>query len=305
MISEPTVLVLGAGASAPYGLPCSPDLKKRLIYMLDPQYGWHRALKSIGHSDAEIQSFREAFRHSSRPTIDAFLEHTPSQVELGKHCLALALSDMEIESALDPEEDDWYQLLFNAMASGVPFDSFGANRVSVVTFNYDRSLEQRLFRSLLNAYENVSEKRVADTLMKIPIVHVYGQLGLLPWQGDRARPYAPITAAAEVLLAAEGIRVISETPDAGAGFEAARKILADAQDGRVVFLGFGFDQDNFDRLQLKSTTHHAQYLACGYRIPLARQLKIGHWFPQMVSFGGRAEAQDWKCRQFLEEMDVF
>ena len=56
------------------------------------------------------------------------------------------------------------------------FEEFGNNKLSIVTFNYDRSLEHYLLNSLMTLHGKTRDE-CAQALKKIPIVHVYGQLG--------------------------------------------------------------------------------------------------------------------------------
>jgi hypothetical protein len=54
--------------------------------------------------------------------------------------------------------------------------AFEDNKLSVITFNNDRSLEAFLFLSLQNLY-GFDVKTALERLDKIPIVHLYGSLG--------------------------------------------------------------------------------------------------------------------------------
>lgn len=72
------------------------------------------------------------------------------------------------------------QNLFNSLNR--PFQEFGENPVSFIRFNYDISVEYYLFNCLKNSYRQTDDEG-AKQLRKIPIVHVHGNLGALPWQG--------------------------------------------------------------------------------------------------------------------------
>jgi hypothetical protein len=54
-------------------------------------------------------------------------------------------------------------------------------------------------------------------LDRIPIIHLHGQLGQLPWQGDKGRPfYHGIEATDDLLPAIQGIKIIHEDITDGA-----------------------------------------------------------------------------------------
>jgi hypothetical protein len=79
------------------------------------------------------------------------------------------------------------ELMNKLFANGI--DGLDDNRLSIVSFNYDRSLEHCLFESAKNRYcinhvgvDEAKEQRCKEKIGAIPIVHVYGSLGRLPWQ---------------------------------------------------------------------------------------------------------------------------
>src|SRR5205814_6081210 len=84
---------------------------------------------------------------------------------------------------------DWYQYLFGKLNAS--FEEFGQNKLSVVTFNYDRSLEHFLLTTLQYSHGKTFDQ-CADLLMaNIPIVHVYGQLSERRYPHPEARQYSP------------------------------------------------------------------------------------------------------------------
>src|SRR5205814_8426766 len=66
MISVPTVLVLGAGASAPFGYPVGSALTERIKNELRPKQPGqlHHDLISAGFSDDLLLRFRDQLRYS-------------------------------------------------------------------------------------------------------------------------------------------------------------------------------------------------------------------------------------------------
>ena len=141
MITVPTVLVLGAGASVPYGFPSAADLKRIICDTFDIQTNLHAAQFLAERYDYEVAQFvlfREAFRKSGKTSVDEFLEHRKEFVDVGKLAIAYCLIPFENEEKLFDYDagrgGNWYEYLFNKL--NAPFEEFGRNRVSVVTFNY-------------------------------------------------------------------------------------------------------------------------------------------------------------------------
>ncbi len=253
MIETPTVFVLGAGSSIPYGFPSGRKLKEQVV---DANARIHRERDLIRDScfDTETHNwFCDALKTAKVLSVDAFLEHRPEFVEIGKAVIAYHLCSCENESSLFAPNigDDWHELLFQRMTSS--FEHFGKNRVSFITFNYDRSLEHVLFTALMNLYGKSCEE-VANQMRDIPIVHVHGQLGHLDWQNgaseENVRHYTPYNAWKYSSIAAKGIRIISEDISDTPQFRKAHELLSEAK--FIYFLGFGYATANMDRLRNRS-----------------------------------------------------
>jgi hypothetical protein len=200
--------------------------------------------------------FREAFRKSGHSSVDAFLEHRPEFVDVGKLAIAYCLIPYEAEEALFPSNGnrggDWYQYLSSKLNAS--FDDFGKNKLSVITFNYDRSLEHYLLTTLRNAHGR-DDDECADALRKIPIVHFYGQLSRHPYPSREARPYNPDVGTYKYVgYAARGIMLLHE---AKSEIEAARQMLKAAD--RICFLGFGYHPLNLKRLTLQDSSRRAVF----------------------------------------------
>ncbi|WP_172203715.1 hypothetical protein [Niveibacterium sp. COAC-50] len=200
----------------------------------------------------EVQDFVGAFRLSGRSSIDAFLANRPEFAEVGK--LAIAYLIMRSERAvcdwLDvATQDDLYGYLFDHLApSNQSWDELDFSWLSVVTFNYDRSLEQALLTKLMAAYGRTR----SDALKKleaIQIVHVYGNVGgASAWPMPGERGYGGSIIAEHVQAAARNLRVIPEVRhhQSSPEFMFARSLLTNAT--HIAFLGFAFDPLNVERL---------------------------------------------------------
>ncbi len=278
MIKRQTVFVLGDGASLPYGFPTGRGLKNTVLATMG---GWTQQLGELNFHHRQVGEFIRAFGESPHASVDLFVEHRPEDVELGKAAIAMALIPCEKPHNVFQTDlkDDWYQYIWEKTAT-VPFDQFGENKVSFVTFNYDRSLEH-FFRTALRRSYGKSLADADAVLKKIPIVHVHGRLGALDADG---RFFDHTVSTQDVRIAMDGIVIMGvDADDSSDAFKRAREELASAE--RIFFLGFGYHESNMNRLQV------ADY-----------QRKIGGG----TSLGlGRAERADiqaqWDVPMFIEE----
>lgn len=247
MITTPTVLVLGAGASRPYGFPLGGELNKEVQQLLDKvrSDGTHCLMMQVaplvGADRSLLMDFADALRDADRFSVDAFLEHRPEFVLAGKAAIAAALMPYE-DDRRNAIRGDWYQYLFNKMAA-TPED-FAQNKLSIVTFNYDRSLEFYFERVLRNSF-GLGDDEARELRKSVPIIHVHGQLGDLDANSDTHRPYGPDRDAASVVKASQSISIVHEEAPSER-IVAATQALEQAR--IVCFLGFGFHATNIRRL---------------------------------------------------------
>ena len=251
MITTPTVLVLGAGASYPYGFPTAKDLKQSICNTFSRE-GLPAIFRSEDCTFAPEQffEFREAFLKAGQPSVDAFLERRQNFLGVGKLAIAFCLMPFENEENLyhpNPHRGgDWYEYLSEKLNSS--FEEFGNNKLSIITFNYDRSLEHYLLNSLIHLHGKTHDE-CAEALDKIPIFHVYGQLGETPYPKKGSQQYRPDQQNhfRYVETAADGIKLYHE--EAEAASRRARELLGGAK--RICFLGFSYNPFNVARLKAR------------------------------------------------------
>lgn len=281
MIKRRTVLILGAGASVPYGFPVGRQLLFKVVKGLTPaKQPIFQNLTSCGFEQSRMSEFRDQLQRSQQPSVDAFLEHRNEFLDVGKAAIAAALIPYEEEGNLLPAaEQRWYEYLFEHMRAKP--EHFRGNRLSIVTFNYDRSFEWFLFLALKNSY-GLNDGDTVSLLSRIPIIHVHGQLGGMPWDA-LGRPYEPALTPETVQQAAADIRIIHESPEVDPEFGKARDLLSAAQ--RICFLGFGYHEENIRRLQLNDLEGSVELLGSAYDMRQAEQDRVKKIIRRRIKLG--------------------
>ena len=269
MINKNTVLVLGAGASMPYGFPSGEGLMQEILEEIRPNFGKElfRVLLGFGFKPDDIDDFYTGLKHARKFSVDEFLERQPKFMKIGKMAITLTLSTYEKKDELfeQKSDKDWYRYLWVKL-SDTSFENFDKNQLSIITFNYDRSIEHFLFTTMRALYRR-SEQDCAKKLKKIPIIHVHGRLGALPWQGKNGRSYQPSIALDEVGNISNQIKVMKEQDDSPREFEEAHKILSSSK--KICFLGFGYNPVNIRRLKIKEIS------SSPYRVVYGTSLNFG------------------------------
>ena len=220
MVETPTTLILGAGASMDYGFPSGQQLLHSIRNLTTEQRGQLsdiiQGLWELMPDEAEqaVAQFVESLNLADTPSIHDFLMqrltiNNPQRiVNLARLAVAQQLIVHQQKSNLYPERS-WYRLLIEKLTEGnfVP----RKNRLSVVTFNYDLSLEQYLFDAFRSRYD-LSDESARGYVSWIPIVHIFGSLGPLPWQAPDVRetlPYRNRASDQAIVRAAQGITVLA------------------------------------------------------------------------------------------------
>ncbi|MFC1805791.1 SIR2 family protein [Planctomycetota bacterium] len=265
-------LVLGAGSSHHFGFPLGEELvtliRRRAADIL-PRLAKG---KEVAYGPDQLRERAQDFAKKLGPakSIDVFLGLNPTFWDDGKKTIAGILLELEDERKLfDLGEidkklyDPWYKEFWDWLLRRDLRD-FGSETLSIITFNYDRSLEHYLHSAARRMLEE-TEHDPTELLRKLRIVHVHGQLGPLqlrqyevgvPYGGDQSKgtPTVPC-----ILRAAEDIEIISEAEDDSTEFLEAREYLAEAD--TIILLGFGFHPDNLRRLFKDYRRPHSLTLA--------------------------------------------
>jgi hypothetical protein len=240
-----------------------------------------RARWDNARTDCERLSKR--LRAANPLVIDYFLGHNPTLQTIGKFLICWVIMareeahlrggnpnrTIEQDGANDREsfriKDDWCRFVTAKLMQGcAEAANLVENRVNFVTFNYDMSLENALYEGLL-ANDRFEEQTVLDFLADRRVIHCYGKIRKTPkprvishrlerkhffqqLDDERLEDDRRILMD-EVLKASELLGTIdpedkSDRPE----IEQARKVINDAK--IVYILGYGFDENNSDRLNL-------------------------------------------------------
>ncbi len=291
MINAPTLLVLGAGASIPFGFPSGLELLSLICQKLGSTSGRELFLR-LGFGVKELDKFRDALLFSGKTSVDGFLEYRIEFIEIGKIAIAAELIPRESEVRLfhrDHKYRNWYVYLFEKMSCS--FDEFHSNKLSVITYNYDRSLEHFLLTSVMNSFAQTWEEST-EKLKRIAIVHLHGRLGFLPWQKDTGRRYVGQFSDSDLYGAANNIKIISEQKDIvnDDDFQQAHKLLEEAE--VVYFLGFGYNEINVERLRIDSYPEGKLFGTCYGLGEAERQQIMTHW-PNVKLAGASLDVLDF------------
>jgi len=277
MINKQTVLILGAGASMSFGFPSGRELKNNIItqFMASPNAQFHDILIDSNQdiTGEKIKEFGNALLESGQPSVDRFLEKRPKFMTVGKATIALELIKCEVKARLFNTEPNqhWYEYLFNKLGNNL--DDFDNNKLDIITFNYDRSLEYYLTTALANAY-GIELDEAHTTLKTMAIIHVHGKLGNIHFgkPSYQARAYEPIAdfVTLPFCLEESGIKIISEANSNSTDFQSARNLINSAE--MIVILGLGYDRINLERIgmlrltqdQAKKNTHAVRIMGSAH-----------------------------------------
>jgi hypothetical protein len=275
-----TVLVVGAGASCEAGLPSGDKLKEDIARLLDFGFdafgnqhygkGDSRIVKAFKTLCEAPDTARERFSQlvhgawrirdvipDGAISIDNFLDAHRNDAELvtsGKLAIVKSILDAEAGSKLKSYDHSgrfrlsdlrgtWYIKLLHMMTENVSKEaaSRSVERLSIITFNYDRCIE-RFLPQALSDYFDISDEEACELVRQIPIFHPYGSIGPLPWQAIKGHVSYGDNDHADLNCAAGRIKTFTEGLADEAILEPMHSVLEAAD--RIVFLGFAFHPIN-------------------------------------------------------------
>lgn len=300
MIKKTTVLILGAGASMPFGFPSGKQLVKEILKI--PQINNLNKRKAISKllDSKDFGDFIKALKYSGKTSIDAFLEHRPDFTRIGKLAIATVLISFESEDKIYNAKTNWYSYLLKHINS--TWEDFGIN-LSIVTYNYDRSLEYFLINSLTSTYNKTYHECCEKLTNELPIIHIHGNLGDLPGFGENVRDYSKDFRYIEA--ATDNIKIIHEDDIANQPqLQQAKELIMNAE--VISFLGFGYDEITLNRLifddyrKSRGSGYYAIY-GTTYKMGQAEIDEVTHFFESKeLIFEGKSQTID----EYLKENPI-
>jgi hypothetical protein len=279
MFRAKTVLVLGAGASFEAGLPIGFELRDNISrltrYKLKfdgIEHGDRRFFDELtrGLPGNQISDVVSALSKTSNgisfvSSVDNFLEvHREDSLiqKCAKAAICKEISEAERRSALyvDPSNvrnrldtsrlrNTWYLELAhialekaNSLQLGIALD-----RVSIISFNYDRCAEWFLYNALRGLYD-LQPGEAAELLKSLSVIHPYGTIGTPSWLGP-GNEVEEFGADMSGRLVHAANRIKTFTEDVSGLPEITKAKEAVDQADNLIFLGFSFHPQNLDLLE--------------------------------------------------------
>lgn len=298
MLRTRTTLIVGAGASAELQFPTNAELLARIIQGYDFKRtnsetstrdgqlllrNIYKLAEKLNKKVEDVAAAAERLRTACRlgRSIDTVLEqydHDPLVVACGKLAITFFMGQAESRSNLKdiPRVEGelplqgkiaeyWIYQLGQLITSGVPRSKIGQTleQLTIINFNYDRSVEHFLPYALVMAYGIELKEAQQVIAEKLDIVHPHGSVGRLPWQkGEAPQAEWGVEQPWNIHAIAAQLKSLNER---SADRNALRDIrLSVASAKRLVFLGFGFQPQNVDLLFENTLSHNPEVLISTY-----------------------------------------
>jgi hypothetical protein len=282
MFTKPTVLILGAGASAEVQLPIGSRLKELIGSALDFRFSFNgqtsgdpvlletlrkrygRDLETYTIAGGEFSKVVSSF-----VSIDEALHYysgRPEVVLLGKLAIARLILQAErgsvlysqgpyTKAKLDGTHNTWMPHFLSMASSGLTMREMDRafRNVTLINFNYDRSVEYYLYVALQERL-NLSADLAQAAADGLKVIRPYGSVGLPSWH-PQGMPYGghEYENHIDFFKSAEGIRTYTEQNIGGETLTGIRESLEAAR--LVLILGFGFHDQNIALLSAGKTVH--------------------------------------------------
>ena len=228
MLKKKTCLLLGAGASKHLGFPLGFELRQSILSLLHDlkDKPADKIPDEIKRSDENVPLFFDRLAYGNWSSPDAFLEKHREFIKIGKYLICRILAEHETIWNVTAR-GGWYDRLVSAIHVDDP-NKLKDNGLSIVTFNYDRSIDFRLHKYVENQFGIETSEAWRILQDSIPIVHVHGTLGKYPASpyGDKERYYDR----------GQDIKIVSEIDDDTDEFRLASRLLNEAEKVKVKVL---------------------------------------------------------------------
>ncbi|MDJ1632655.1 hypothetical protein [Rhizobium rhizogenes] len=337
MFRDNTVFVIGAGASAEFGMPVGSQLMETIRHNCAFQIELGRLkegqpaifrhlMRDVDLSNAEhvdqanaklLAMGQIAESIDMAESIDEYIfrfSDQPQVMEMGKLQIAFAIASAEKSCFLSKNKgfdsgvgfsaanQTWIYTFAKALCNGVrrtEVKSIGSN-ITIICFNYDRCIEWYLEHALVHAYPGLDPQLAREIVSEINIIHPYGWLGALkdfPLGDDDRFPEM-----------AENLITWSESMRDPQVKERMGHAVSQAE--TIVFLGFAFARQNMDllRTEEKDGTRIVSVFATGFGLePEAENAYKENicqlYHPSAQEFATNRIVVQWstKCEPFMSK----
>ncbi|WP_439477818.1 hypothetical protein [Brevundimonas sp.] len=263
MFRHRTVFVIGAGCSKNYKFDVGSELLSNIVKKTareDEVIASALVRLPGGNIDVKRRLTTFSAGLQSHETIDQYLDFIQNDqlsVALGKIAIARCILEQEHASGLTDEKlrtgvgsfaHTWVSRLISRILRDLGRGNIAEmfSNLTFICFNYDRIIEQIAYHQIRNATNDEGETRAA--LSQLRVLHPYGSLGNIPWQGgsnvvEFGRGHDEYGA---ILMASKSIRTFTETVESKLGQEINVAINNAEQ---VCFNGFGYIRQNMTLLR--------------------------------------------------------
>ncbi len=275
MITKKTGFIIGAGASVPYGMPTGAELRQFITR--SPQDTLTSLNRFIVVNRNKYLSFAERFKNSNIASIDKFLNLNPEFEMEGKLAITYYIKQYENLSVQKITDKDWIPFLYNKMIEDI--DSYDdaydiyKNNINFCTFNYDRILEYSLNNFFYHSFAQnnavdgtkniIRDSSTSISSSNLQVEHVYGKIGDF-------FTYPLIAGVDEIKNYYNDIKLINERKR---DVSHIINTLSDCE--RIFLLGYGFNKENNQLLDLKNIFKGKKVYATGVGLFKEERLNIG------------------------------
>jgi hypothetical protein len=317
MFSQPIAFIIGAGASAEYGMPTGADLVTKIASNVNPISDpdlinlFSARLDVYQRAGLELSNFIQ----SGVPSIDdalSWFSSRPEIIELGKAAIASEILKAETASPLyvghpDPTfvtkvSNTWMRHFLSMVMTGHQneYAESAFKNVFVINFNYDRTVEHFLHAALQHNF-GLEEARAKRIVSELKMFRPYGKIGPLPWQLPSGPAFGESAAGADLLAVSKNILTFSE------GITDAMRVQIQSalEMSRVtVFLGFGFHNQNMNVLRVRTAEAWRRAYATVFRMPPENYRDMKHAIARAVGrqIEDRPVLVDWPAHQLLTHL---
>lgn len=266
MYNESITLILGAGASVKYGYPTGSQLIQDIS---------KADIEKIFSDRITPIEWKKRLKETQPQSIDYFMsldQNLMLTVKPYMYLYLLAKENVDATLTLD-YTNHWYNSFFDKLiVQKVEVTKRNLSRIKVITFNYDRSLEYYLSRVIKQRcfHNDIDYSNAFKLMQTMDIHHVYDRL---PWltgekQGEPGLEYGSVSLnditssrAHQHLGLVNGGELFKICHEKIDEIKINTNYSFIRNTDNVLFLGFGFHEENMKVLKHEFNNSHIKYYA--------------------------------------------